>query len=84
VLRRLFPTWTHVACWLGLLAVVVGAALALTAPASASFGWSAYAPIADVTFVPPFHPWQRWVGEGLVLVGAVVAAFALGRLSAQR
>ncbi len=82
--HRLVPTRTHAALWVGLIAVVAGVVVALTAPTSASFGWFAYAPLADVTFVPPFTPWQLWIGQGLVLAGAVVAAFAGGRLSAQR
>jgi len=80
---RFLATPTLVALWLGLLAVVVGVVFVSTAP-SASAEWFAYAPLAHVTFVPSVRPWQLTVGPVLVLVGAVVAAFALGRLSARR
>jgi uncharacterized membrane protein len=80
---RLLATPTLVALWLGLLAVVVGIVFVLTAPPS-SFGWFAYAPPSDYAFVGGVSPWQLTVGPVLVLVGAVVAAFALGRLSTRR
>jgi heme/copper-type cytochrome/quinol oxidase subunit 1 len=80
---RFLATPTLVALWLGLLAVVVGLVFVLTAPPSAS-GWFAYAPLSDYAFVGGSRPWQLTVGPVLVLVGAVVAAFALGRLSTRR
>jgi heme/copper-type cytochrome/quinol oxidase subunit 1 len=58
--------------------VVVGVVITLAAPAP---GWFAYAPLADYAFVAGTRPWQDVVGPALVLVGAVVAAFAAGRLS---
>ncbi|WP_396289937.1 hypothetical protein [Curtobacterium sp. KT1] len=42
------------------------------------------APEADYAFVAGSLPWQAMVGPVLVLVSAVVAAFALGRLSVRR
>ena len=80
---RFLATPTLVALWLGLLALVVGIVFVLTAPPSSS-GWFAYAPLSDYAFVGGVRPWQLTVGPVLVLVGAVVAAFTLGRLSTRR
>ncbi|MBT1630767.1 hypothetical protein [Curtobacterium flaccumfaciens] len=80
---RFLATPTLVALWLGLLALVVGIVVALTAPMS-TFGFAAFAPETDYAFVAGIRPWQATVGPVLVLVGAVVAAFALGRLSTRR
>ena len=80
---RFFATPTLVALWLGLLAVVVGIVFVLTAP-TFTFGFAAVAPLSDYAFVAGSRPWQATVGRVLVLVGAVVAAFALGRLSTRR
>lgn len=80
---RFLATPTLVALWLGLLAVVVGIVFVLTAP-TFTFGFAAFAPEADYAFVAGSRPWQVTVGPVLVLVGAVVAAFALGRLSTRR
>ncbi|WP_182066565.1 hypothetical protein [Curtobacterium sp. ME12] len=80
---RFLATPTLVALWLGLLAVVVGIVFVLTAP-TFTFGFAAFVPEADYAFVAGSHPWQATAGPVLVLVGAVVAAFALGRLSTRR
>ena len=80
---RFLATPTLVALWLGLLAVVVGVVFVLTAPTS-TFGFAAVAPLSDYAFVANGRPWQLTAGPVLVLVGAVVAAFALGRLSTRR
>ncbi|MDM7885980.1 MULTISPECIES: hypothetical protein [Curtobacterium] len=82
-MRRPFRTPTHVVLWTGVLVAVVGVLLVVTAPAP-SFGWFAYAPLSHDAFVPGTRPWQLVVGPVLVLVGAVVAAFAGGRLSVRR
>jgi heme/copper-type cytochrome/quinol oxidase subunit 1 len=82
-MRRLPRTPTHLALWAGVLVAVVGVVLTVTTP-QASFGWFAYAPLSDYAFVAGTRPWQLVVGPILVLVGAVVAAFAAGRLSTQR
>ncbi|MGN6406776.1 MAG: hypothetical protein ACTHMH_00405 [Curtobacterium sp.] len=81
--RRLFATPTGIAFWAGLVAVVVGLVVALTAP-PASFGWFADAPLSDYAFVAGTRSWQQVVGQLLVVVGAVVTAFAAGRLSVRR
>ncbi|WP_181440734.1 hypothetical protein [Curtobacterium sp. MCLR17_045] len=80
---RFLATPTLVALWLGLLAVVVGVVFVLTAP-TFTFGFAAVAPLSDYAFVANGRPWQLTAGPVLVLVGAVVAAFALGRLSTRR
>ena len=79
--RRRFATPTWLALWAGLAALVVGVVIWATAP-SASFGWFAYAPLAGAVFDPVTHSWQQVVGPLTAAVGAVVAAFAAGRLSA--
>ena len=80
---RFLATPTLVALWFGLLAVVVGIVFVLTAP-TFTFGFAAVAPLSDYAFVAGSRPWQATVGPVLVLAGAVVAAFALGRLSTRR
>ena len=80
---RLFRTRTHVALWLGVVVAAVGVVLVLAAPPS-SYGWFVTAPESDFSYVAGVRPWQLIVGPALVLLGAVVAAFAAGRLSAQR
>ncbi|PZF55555.1 hypothetical protein DEJ23_11615 [Curtobacterium sp. MCSS17_008] len=67
----------------GIALLVAGVVLLLAAP-NPSFGYFAYAPLSDTTFLPNVHPWQERTGQVLVLVGAVVVAFALGRLSVRR
>jgi heme/copper-type cytochrome/quinol oxidase subunit 1 len=83
VIRRIVASWTHATLWLGLLAAVVGTVVAVTAPRPAT-GWYAYAPLAHTAFAPGSINWQVVVGTVIALAGAVVAAFALGRLSALR
>jgi len=84
-MRRIAPTPTHATLWLGLVALVVGVVLLLTAPPS-SFGWFHW-PLSSAptgyAFVAGVRPWQTVAGPVLVLLGAVVAAFALGRLTAR-
>jgi hypothetical protein len=76
-------TWTHVTLWVGLAGVAAGILLNLLTPPS-TFGFASFAPGADYAFVAGSLPWQATVGPVLVLVGAVVAGFALGRLSVRR
>lgn len=58
---------------LGLVVMTVGLVLVFTAPGPASFGWTAYAPLTDVTFSPGLF--VTGLGQaGLVLT---VAGFAL-------
>ena len=83
VIRRLFATPTGIVFWAGLVVVVAGLVVAASAP-PAAFGWFAYAPLSDYAFVAGTNSWQRVVGQLLVVVGAVVAAFAAGRLSVRR
>ncbi|ROS78083.1 hypothetical protein EDF24_0853 [Curtobacterium sp. PhB130] len=75
--------WTHATLWLGLLALVVGVVVAATAP-PASFGWFAYAPLSDYAFVAGSTNWHFWTGVAVAVLGAVVAAFAAGRLTVRR
>ena len=64
----------------GLVAIVVGILVARSTPLS--FGWSAYAPLTDATFVPGLAA-QFWLGPGLVGLGIALLAgwvgFLLGR-----
>ncbi|MDR6170010.1 MULTISPECIES: hypothetical protein [unclassified Curtobacterium] len=83
MIRRLFATPTGIAFWAGLVAVVAGLVVAASAP-PAAFGWFAYAPLSDYAFVAGTSSWQGVVGQLLVVVGAVVSAFAAGRLSVRR
>lgn len=63
-------------------AVLVGAGVLvwLTAPGgAASFGWFAYAPLADGTFAFPNVLFgQRLLAAGLVAMGLIIAGVALG------
>ncbi len=67
---------------LGLIGMIVGAVL-LTRPTPASFGWTAYAPLSNTVFVPPFVSAGFVLGAVLGLLGLALTAgwigFALGR-----
>ena len=76
-------TWTHVALWLGLLAAVVGTVVAVTHRRIPT-GWFAYAPLSDYAFVAGTTNWPVVIGAAVAVSGAVVAAFAAGRLSVRR
>ncbi|UBQ02853.1 hypothetical protein [Curtobacterium sp. TXMA1] len=80
---RLARTGTLRVLLAGIVLLVAGVVLLLAAP-NPSFGWFAYAPLADEAVLPITHTWQERVGQVVVLVGAVVTAFAVGRLSTQR
>ncbi len=49
-------------------------------------GWAglAAALVGIVLIATAPHPWQERAGQAVVAVGAVVVAFVVGRLSAQR
>lgn len=83
VRRHRFVTPTWLALWAGLAALAAGVTIWATAP-SASFGWFAYAPLAGAVIDPVTHSWQQVVGPLVAVAGAVVAAFAAGRLSVRR
>ncbi|OII31848.1 hypothetical protein BIU98_08920 [Curtobacterium sp. MMLR14_010] len=76
-------TGTHVALWLGLLAAVIGTVVAVTHRRIPT-GWFAYAPLSDYAFVAGTTNWPVVIGAAVAVSGAVVAAFAAGRLSVRR
>lgn len=76
-------TWTFRGLLVGIIVLVAGVVLLLAAP-NPSFGWFAYAPLAGETMLPIRPTGLQLTGQVVVLVGAVVTAFAAGRLSAQR
>jgi heme/copper-type cytochrome/quinol oxidase subunit 1 len=65
----------------GAALLVIGIVLVTTQPMS--FGWTAYAPLTDVTFVPPFPTPAMWLGGILAVTGLALLAgwvgFRLGR-----
>ncbi|MEP6842042.1 MAG: hypothetical protein ABJA11_00890 [Pseudolysinimonas sp.] len=67
---------------LGLIGMIVGAILLASRP-TASFGWTAYAPLSNTAFVPPFATPSLYLGVALLAIGLVLVAgwigFALGR-----
>ena len=70
------------------LAAPIGAVLAAigvwysTAQRPASFGWTAYAPLSDTTYVVPVGP-PAWA-TALVVVGSLVVGAALTLLLVRR
>ncbi|MDY7529364.1 MULTISPECIES: hypothetical protein [unclassified Cryobacterium] len=70
---------------LGAVAAVIGLVLLLLPSNQASFGWYAYAPLSDSTFLPPgglFSP-QNQIGMVVFIVGLVVLAFGAGWMLGQ-
>ncbi|WP_225228495.1 MULTISPECIES: hypothetical protein [Oerskovia] len=67
----------------GVLLVGVGAWLASRPYWWTSFGWFAYAPLADTTFVPP-RPWAQTLGMVALGVGLLVLGFVAGWVVARR
>jgi len=63
--------WFAIAAGVGVLAAVAGAAMILTAPAPASFGWTAYAPLPRTAYAPP--PSHQPLGLLLVVAGSAMA-----------
>ena len=66
---------------LGLIGMIAGAILLTRTPTSS--GWTAYAPLSNTTYVPPFVTGSFVLGTLLVLLGLALVAgwvgFALGR-----
>jgi hypothetical protein len=78
---RALGTWSGVLLLVGSGCTVAGAVMVAIARTteSASFGWFAYAPISDTTFVPPAGPGAvRLFGYGVAVVGLVLLAWWLG------
>jgi heme/copper-type cytochrome/quinol oxidase subunit 1 len=67
---------------LGLVGMVAGVIL-LSRPATVSFGWTAYAPLSNRTYVPPEFLDPYFWGTPILVVGTALTAgwvgFALGR-----
>ena len=66
---------------IGLLAILVGLALMLTATAgSASFGWFAYSPLAEAVFTPVYFLATPQGQAGLLMsvIGLAVVTFSAG------
>lgn len=67
---------------LGLIGMIVGVIL-LTRPTPASFGWTAYAPLTNTTYVPRFVTGTFVLGALVLVLGLALTAgwvgFALGR-----
>jgi heme/copper-type cytochrome/quinol oxidase subunit 1 len=68
----------------GLVVVIVG----LITPVTASFGWFAYQPLADATFLPVesgvFVSRVTLIGCIVLTIGLLTVAFLAGRRSARR
>ncbi|GMA91953.1 hypothetical protein [Homoserinibacter gongjuensis] len=66
---------------LGAALLVIGIVVVTTQPVG--FGWTAYAPLTDATFSPPFPTPAMWIGGALAAVGLALLAgwvgFRLGR-----
>ena len=64
---------------LGAVAAATGLVLFLLPGDQASFGWYAYAPLSDSTFIPPdgLSP-RNQIGVVVFVVGLVVLAFGAG------
>jgi heme/copper-type cytochrome/quinol oxidase subunit 1 len=66
---------------LGLIGMIAGAILLTRMPTSS--GWTAYAPLSNTLYVPPFVTGSFVLGALLVLLGLALVAgwvgFALGR-----
>ncbi len=66
---------------LGVVATVAGWWLVRTHPTT--FGWFAYAPLAETVYAPG-RPWQAHAGQVLVVVGIVLVSAAGGYLLGRR
>ena len=66
---------------LGLIGMIAGAIVLTRTPTSS--GWTAYAPLSNTLYVPPFVTGSFVLGAALVLLGLALVAgwvgFALGR-----
>lgn len=64
----------------GLVVLAVGVALVLTTDGSPSFGWFAYAPLSDATFLPLVFlmTQQGQIGLATGIIGLLILSFAAG------
>ncbi len=70
-----------------ILIVILGTAIILVAGSEASFGWFAYAPLSNTTFLPEgivYLGASSRVGMALCGVGLVVLAFWMGYRTGRR
>ncbi|HEY8319561.1 MAG TPA: hypothetical protein VIG76_12090 [Amnibacterium sp.] len=67
--------WFAIAAGVGVLAAVAGLAMILVAPAPASFGWTAYAPLPKTVYAPPSS--HQPLGLLLVVAGSAMAGSGL-------
>lgn len=65
---------------LGAVCAGIGAALALSAPAPASTGWTAYSPLSSSAYQPSDATWAPRVGLALLTVGAGTTGAAMAAL----
>lgn len=72
--------WPVIVAVTAAVLVVAGAVVWLTSPGgTASFGWFAYAPLADNVFTLPHGLFgQQLLAAGLVVAGLVMAGVAVG------
>jgi heme/copper-type cytochrome/quinol oxidase subunit 1 len=66
----------------GAVLLVIGIVVVTTQPVG--FGWTAYAPLTDVTFTPPFPTPAMWIGGALAAVGLALLAGWVGFRLGQR
>jgi heme/copper-type cytochrome/quinol oxidase subunit 1 len=66
----------------GAALLAIGIVLVTTQPMS--FGWTAYAPLTDVTVTPPFPTPAMWIGGALAAVGLALLAGWVGVRLGQR
>ena len=70
---------------LGAVEAVIGLVLLLLPSDQASFGWFAYAPLSDTTFIPPgvlLSPHSQ-IGIGVFTIGLAMLAFGAGWMLGQ-
>ncbi|CAD6006008.1 hypothetical protein [Agreia sp. COWG] len=74
--------WVRVLLVAGVVAVIVGLVLVVTAPQPPrSFGWFAYAPLSEETFSPDrggFVPLSAAIGITVCAIGCAALTFVLG------
>lgn len=71
---------------LGAVLLVIGIVVVTTQPVG--FGWTAYAPLTDATFSPPFPTPAMWIGGVVAAAGLALLAgwvgYRLGRRAQRR
>ena len=67
---------------IGAVLLVIGIVVVTTQPVG--FGWTAYAPLTDVTFTPPFPTPAMWIGGALAAAGLALLAGWVGFRLGQR